>query len=106
MAKYLIEANYMGEGLKGLLKEGGSSRRAAVEKLVGSLGGTIEAFYYAFGDTDLFVIADLPDNVTAAAASLTASAAGTATVKVTVLLTAEEMDAAAKKSPSYRPPGQ
>ncbi len=63
MAKYLIQANYVGEGIKGLLKEGGSSRRAAVEKLAESLGGTIEAYYYAFGDTDLFVIADMPDNV-------------------------------------------
>ena len=106
MAKYLIQANYIGEGINGLVKEGGSSRRAAVEKLAGSVGGTIEAYYYAFGDTDLFVIADMPDNVSAAAVSLTASAAGTATTKVTVLLTAEEVDAAAKKSPSYRPPGK
>ena len=106
MAKYLIQANYVGDGIKGLLKEGGSARRTAVEKLAESLGGTIETFYYAFGDTDLFVIADMPDNATATAVSLTAAAAGTATVKVTVLLTAEEVDTAVKKSPSYRPPGQ
>ena len=89
-----------------MLEEGGTSRRAAVEKLADALGGKVEAFYYAFGDTDLFVIAEMPDNATATAVSLTASAAGTATVKVTVLLTAEEVDAALKKSPSYRPPGQ
>jgi uncharacterized protein with GYD domain len=106
MPKYLIQANYVGEGLKGLLKEGGSSRRAAVEKLFGSVGGKIETFYYAFGDTDLFIIADVPDNATAAALSLTVNAAGAATAKVTVLLTAEEIDAAAKKTPMYRPPGQ
>ena len=106
MPKYLVQANYVGEGLKGLLKEGGSSRRAAVEKLFASLGGKVEAFYYAFGDTDLFVIADAPDNVTAAALSLTVNASGAATSKVTVLLTPEEIDAASKKSPSYRPPGQ
>jgi len=106
MPKYLVQANYVGEGLKGLLKEGGSSRRAVVEKLFGSVGGKIEAFYYAFGDTDLFVIADVPDNVTAAALSLTVNAAGAATAKVTVLLTPEEIDAAAKKTPNYRPPGQ
>ena len=106
MPKYLVQANYVGEGLEGLLKEGGSSRRAAVEKLFGSVGGRVEAFYYAFGDTDLFVIADVPDNVTAAALSLIVNAAGTATAKITVLLTAEEIDAAAKKTPSYRPPGQ
>ncbi|HET6443946.1 MAG TPA: GYD domain-containing protein [candidate division Zixibacteria bacterium] len=106
MPKYLVQANYVGEGIKGLLKEGGSSRRTAVEKLFESVGGKVEAFYYAFGDTDLFVIADIPDNVTAAGLSLIVSAAGTATAKVTVLLTAEEIDAAAKKTPSYRPPGQ
>ena len=88
-----------------MLKEGGSSRRTAVEKLFGSVGGRVEAFYYAFGDTDLFVIADVPDNVTAAALSLTVNAAGAATAKVTVLLTAEEIDAAAKKTPSYRAAG-
>ena len=106
MPKYLIQANYVGDGLKGLLKEGGSSRRAAVEKLFGSVGGKVEAFYYAFGDTDLFVIADVPDNVTAAALSLIVNAAGAATTKITVLLTAEEIDAAAKKTATYRPPGK
>ena len=106
MAKYLVQANYVGEGLKGLLKEGGSSRRAAVEKLFGSVGARVEAFYYAFGDTDLFVIADVPDNVTAAALSLIVNAAGAATARITVLLTAEEIDAATKKTATYRPPGQ
>jgi uncharacterized protein with GYD domain len=106
MPKYLVQANYVGEGLRGLLKEGGSSRRAVVEKLYQSVGGRVEAFYYAFGDTDLFVIGDVPDNVSAAALSLIVNAAGAATVKVTVLLTAEEIDAAAKKTATYRPPGQ
>ena len=105
MSKYLVQANYVGEGLKGLLKEGGSSRQAAVEALFESVGGKIEAFYYAFGDADLFIIADLPDNITAAALSLIVNAAGTAAAKVTVLLTPAEIDAAAKKSASYRPPG-
>lgn len=106
MPKYLVQANYVGDGLKGLLKDGGTGRRAAVNKLFESVGGKVEAFYYAFGETDLFVIADVPDNVTAAALSLTVNAAGTATARVTVLLTPEEIDAAAKKTPSYRPPGQ
>ena len=106
MPKYLIQANYVGDGIKGLLKDGGTGRRATVEKLISSVGGKMEAFYYAFGDTDLFVIADAPDNVTAAALSLIVNAAGSATAKVTVLLTPEEIDAAAKKTASYRPPGQ
>jgi uncharacterized protein with GYD domain len=106
MSKYLIQANYVGEGLKGLLKEGGSSRRAAVEKLFGSVGGRVESFYYAFGDTDLFIVGDVPDNVSVAALSLIVNAAGAATAKVTVLLTAEEIDAAVKKTPVYQAPRQ
>jgi uncharacterized protein with GYD domain len=105
MPKYLIQANYVAEGVKGLLKEGGSSRRAAIEKLAKSVGGTMEAFYYAFGDTDVYVILDLPDNSAAAACVLTVNAGGGATVKTTVLMTPEEIDAASKKSPSYRAPG-
>lgn len=89
-----------------MLKEDGSSRRAVVEKLFKSMGGTVEAFYYAFGDTDLYVIADLPDNVTAAALVLTVTSTGTIACKTTVLMTPEEVDAASKKSPNYRPPGQ
>jgi uncharacterized protein with GYD domain len=104
MSKYLVQASYTDEGLKGLLKEGGTSRRAAIEKLYESVGAKLEAFYYAFGDTDVFVIVDAPDNVTMAAVSLTVNAAGASTAKVTVLLTAEEVDAAAKKTPNYRPP--
>jgi len=106
MPKYLIQANYVGEGIKGLLKEGGSSRRAAVEKLVKSLGGTVEAYYYALGDTDLYVIVDVPDHASVTALVLTVTSTGTVTIKTTVLLTPEEMDEAAKKHPSYRPPGQ
>ena len=106
MAKYLIEANYIGDGLKGLLKEGGTKRRAAVEKLLTSVGGKVESFYYAFGDTDVYVVADVPDNVSAAALSLTVSASGTVTSKVRVLLTPEEVDRATKKSPAYSAPGR
>ncbi len=106
MPKYLIQANYVGEGVKGLLKEGGSSRRDAVEKLLRSVGGTLEAFYYAFGDTDAYLIVDVPDNTTAAALVLTVNASGAATCRTTVLMTPEEIDAASKKSPTYRAPGQ
>jgi uncharacterized protein with GYD domain len=106
MPKYLAQCNYVGEGIKGLLKDGGSSRRAVVEKLIQSLGGKVEAFYYAFGDTDLYIIVDAPNNVNVAAAILTVNATGALTVKTTVLLTPEEIDEAVKKSPAYRPPGQ
>lgn len=106
MPKYLIQANYVGEGIKGLLKEGGSSRRATVKKLFESMGGTMEAFYYAFGDTDVYVIGDVPDNVTAAALALTVASTGVVTCKTTVLMTPEEVDEITKKTPSYRAPGQ
>jgi uncharacterized protein with GYD domain len=104
--KYLLQANYVGDGIKGLLKEGGTSRRAAAEKAVQSLGGTLEAFYYAFGEIDAYVIVDVPDNASMTAIALTVSASGAVTIKTTVLLTPEEVDAAMQKTPSYRPPGQ
>ena len=70
MAKYLFKASYTDAGLKGLLKEGGSARRAAVEKAIQGIGGTLEIFYYAFGYTDVFCIAELPGNVDATALAL------------------------------------
>jgi uncharacterized protein with GYD domain len=105
MPKYLVQVNYVGEGVKGLLKDGGSKRRAVVEKLFKSMGATIEAFYYAFGDTDLYIIGDFPDHATVAATILTVTSTGTVTCKTTVLLTPEELDEAAKKTPTYSPPG-
>ena len=106
MAKYLFQVNYIGEGIKGLLKEGGSSRGNAVEKLVKSAGGTIESFYYAFGDTDLYVIADFPDHAAVTSLVLTVTATGGITCRTTVLMKPEEIDEAVKKTLSYRPPGQ
>jgi uncharacterized protein with GYD domain len=105
MPKYLAQCNYVGEGVKGLLKEGGTSRRAVVDKLVKSVGGTVEAFYYAFGETDLYVIAELPDNESMTAVALLVAASGAITIKTTVLLTPEEVDEAVKKTPIYEAPG-
>jgi uncharacterized protein with GYD domain len=105
MAKYLIEASYTLEGVKGLQSKGGSSRRDAVRAAVEGLGGTLESFYFGFGDHDAYVIVDLPDNESAAAIALTVNAAGGATTKTITLLTPEEVDAAAQRSVDYRPPG-
>jgi uncharacterized protein with GYD domain len=105
MAKYLLQASYTQSGVQGVIKEGGSGRRDAIGKLLADLGGSLEAFYFAFGDDDVYVIADVPDNTTAAAIALTVGAAGAATVKTVVLLTPEEIDAATKRSVAYRPPG-
>lgn len=105
MAKYLIQANYVGDGVSGLMREGAASRRAQVDALAAQLGGSVEAFYYAFGDTDAYVIVDLPDNASAAAASLVAGASGAVATSITVLLTPDDIDAAIAKAPDYRPPG-
>lgn len=106
MPRYLFQASYSVEGTKGLLKDGGSKRRAVVEQMIRGLGGKMEVFYFAFGKDDVVGIAEAPDNVTIAAVSLAVGASGAARVKTTVLLTPEEMDQATKKTVSYRPPGQ
>ena len=106
MGKYLIQGSYTAEGIKGVLKEGGTGRREAVSAALKSLGGKIESMYYAFGDTDVYVIVEAPDNATAAALAMGVSATGTVGVKTTVLLTVEEIDQAGKKTLSYRPAGR
>jgi uncharacterized protein with GYD domain len=105
MPKFLIEASYTLEGVKGVQAKGGSARRDAVAALAESLGGTLESFYFAFGDSDAYVTVDLPDNEAATAVALTVNSAGGAAVKTTVLLTPDEVDAAAQRSADYRPPG-
>ncbi len=106
MPKFLFQANYTSEGAKGIVKEGGSARRAAIEKATAALGGRLEAFYFAFGAVDAYVIVDLPDNVTAAAMALAVGQSGLASTKTVVLLTPEETDAATKKTVNYRGPGR
>ena len=106
MPKYLIQASYVGEGLKGLLKEGGSKRRETVKKTLEAMGGKLESFYYAFGDYDVLGVVDMPDNVSSVAFSLMINASGVVNAKTTVLLTPEELDKASKKTIDYRPPGQ
>jgi uncharacterized protein with GYD domain len=105
MAKFLIKASYTSAGAKGILSGGGSARRSAVEEMVGGLGGSLDSFYFAFGDADAYVTVDLPDNVTAAAISLAVNAAGAVQVTTVPLLTPEEVDQAAQKSVDYQPPG-
>jgi uncharacterized protein with GYD domain len=105
MAKFLFEASYLSEGVNGLLKEGGTRRRQAVDELFRSLGGAVEVFYYVFGDRDVVIIGELPDNATAAALAMRVNAAGVTTCKTAVLLTAQDIDMAVTKTGSYRPPG-
>jgi uncharacterized protein with GYD domain len=105
MAKYLIEASYTAEGLRGLAKDKASGRKAALDKALASVGGKLDALYYAFGAADVYVICDCPDNVSAAALSLAASSSGLVRTKTIPLLTVEETDQALAKQTGYRAPG-
>ena len=105
MPRYLATASYSIDGVGGLLKEGGTSRRDALSAAIASVGGTVEAFYYAFGDADLYIIMDVPDQVSAAALGLAIGGAGAISWSTTVLLTPEEIDEAVAKSVEYRAPG-
>jgi uncharacterized protein with GYD domain len=105
MPKLLITASYTSDGAKGLLVEGGSGRRAQVQQALQSIGGKLETMYFAYGDTDVILIADVPDAVSGLALSVVASASGTVRITTTPLITVEEMDAACKKSVAYRGAG-
>ena len=105
MPKFLIKASYNADGARGLLKEGGTARRALVEKLVQGLGGKVEAFYFAYGEADAYVITDLPDAAAGIAVSLAVNASGAVRLATIPLITPEEIDAASKKVVAYRAPG-
>jgi len=105
MPKFLIKASYNSDGARGLLKEGGTARRALVEKLVQGLGGKVEAFYFAYGEADAYVITDVPDAASGIAVSLAVNASGAVRLATIPLITPEEIDAASKKVVPYRAPG-
>ncbi|MCU0500385.1 MAG: GYD domain-containing protein [Anaerolineae bacterium] len=106
MGKYLFQGSYTEQGLKGLLKEGGTGRRKAIEQVVKGLGGTLEVLYWAYGSDDFFIVADVPDSASAIATSLIINASGAARFRTTVLITPEEIDRATQVTVGYRPPGQ
>jgi uncharacterized protein with GYD domain len=105
MPKYLFVSSYTLDGIKGLRAEGGSARKKESEDALESVGGSLESFYFAFGDSDVYIIADLPDNTAAAATAVAVAAGGGLHTKTVVLLTPEEMDAACKREVDHRPPG-
>ena len=105
MPKFLIEATYTAEGLRGLAKDKASGRQAVVKEALASLGGKLEATYFALGDADVYVLCDGPDHVSAAALSLAVSASGLVRTKTIPLMTVEETDRALAMKPGYRAPG-
>ena len=105
MSKYLIKGNYATDGVKGLMKEGGSKRRDAATDAIESVGGSVDSFYFAFGEADVIGICDFPDEASATAVSLLINSTGAVNITLTPLMTPEDVDTAAAKTPSYRPPG-
>ncbi|MDB4904226.1 MAG: hypothetical protein JWQ63_3507 [Mucilaginibacter sp.] len=105
MTKFLVKASYTPEGIKGLLRAGGSSRKQAVEKTISEMGGKLLAFYFAFGESDAYVIVELPDNLSAAALALNINSSVQVSVSTIVLLDPEEVDEVVKRSVNYRAPG-
>ena len=104
MPKYLCQGSYTEQGLKGLLHEGGSSRRAMVDQLVREMGGKLEAFYFGFGSDDFHIVMDLPSNIDMAAVALVAQASGSVKSRIVVLMTPEEVDQAVKRKVDFHPP--
>ena len=105
MPKYMFEATYLGQGIQGLMREGGTARREALSEALKSVGGTLESFYYAFGYYDVLGVFEAPDDASAAALSLLINSTGNVNVRLKPLLTVGDLDEAVKKTPSYRAPG-
>lgn len=93
MPKYLLKVRYTGEGLAGVMKEGGTARRAVAADLAKNLGGSLETFHFAFGEVDAYCICDLPDNKAAATLAMTVSSSGRVSIETVPLITVDEVDA-------------
>jgi len=105
MAKYLFKVSYSVDGLRGLMKEGAASRASFIAKTIANVGGQMESFHFAFGETDVYVINDLPNDETAAALSLAVASTGVGSIETVKLLTPEQVDAARGIETGYRAPG-
>jgi uncharacterized protein with GYD domain len=105
MPKFLIEASYTPEGLRGLAKDKASGRQAVLKDALASLGGKLEGIYYALGEADVYVLCECPDQVSAAALALAASSSGLVRTKTIALMTVEETDRALGMKTGYRGPG-
>ena len=91
MPKYLLKASYNADGVRGVMKDGGTKREAAARALVESLGGKVESF---------------PDVASALAGVMAVNASGLVSASTTPLLSPKDVDDAAKKSGKYKAPGQ
>lgn len=105
MARFMYKVSYSKEGMQGVIKEGAANRKTFIEKMAAEMGGSISSFDFAFGDTDVYVIAEMEDQITAAAVATAVAASGAATIETVVLLSADDVDRAIGKHAPYRAPG-
>ena len=105
MARFMFKVSYSQQGMQGVMKEGAANRRTFIEKMAAEMGGSITSFDFAFGATDVYAIAEMPDEITAAAVATAVGASGTGSIETVVLLSAEDLDRAIAKNVPYRAPG-
>ena len=106
MAHFLLEGAYTPETWKTLVNNP-QDRSEAVRPVIEKLGGKVENVWFSFGDYDVVLIMQMPDNVSAAAFSLAVASGGVfRSLRTTPLLTiAEGMEAMKKASGAgYQPP--
>lgn len=105
MPSYLVQISYTTGSMAALLKKP-QNRVAVVSKSVEKLGGKVEGGWITFGDYDVAVVLDMPDNVSAAALSMAFSAGGGCKcVKTTPMISMDDSVAAMKKAAAcgYKP---
>ncbi len=105
MSKYMWKVSYSQQGIQGVVSQGAQDRVEQIGKMVAANGGTLEGFYFAFGDTDAYVIADMPSDTATAAISIAVASTGTAGIETVKLLTPAEVDEARGIKTGYVPPG-
>lgn len=105
MARFMFKVSYSKEGMQGVIKEGAVNRKTFIEKMAAEMGGSISSFDFAFGDTDAYVIAEMEDQITAAAVATAVAASGAGSIETVVLLSADDVDRAIGKHAPYRAPG-
>jgi uncharacterized protein with GYD domain len=107
MGRYMLQASYTQQGLAGLVSSP-EDRSGVIKELVESVGGNVITFDYCFGEFDVVVVSELPDDTTMASVVMAVGASGAVTnLRTTVLIPAADGFAAAQRAKgiSYRPPG-
>ncbi|MEU4717299.1 GYD domain-containing protein [Micromonospora purpureochromogenes] len=106
MAWFLLKSTYTVDGLKGLVKDGGTKRAEVVRKMIEDAGGRMESMHFAFAEDDTYVLCELPDQKTVTGLAVAIGATGSLSVRITPVLTPAEVDEVTRMKTTYTPPGQ